>query len=217
MNGQLLLSAKNMRHVVSVEPLCNRMVIFNTNDRTFHGHPEPLNFSEDYPRTSVALYYYTRHRPLSEVARLPSVKTRYLPRHSLDIDTSPGSFRQKMGYFLRRYTPFGWRRGCGASFNKAKCFYRKPVYHRHSRIKYCLLLSRIDKKFQLNFIVKGDWFKKLGHFKSHCQKYYTKCVICSVIKIFFYHWYPLPISQHFAFHNWKCGLLNVGSTFSNSL
>ena len=102
-------------------------------------------------------------------------------------------------------------------FNEAKCFYRKPVYHRHSRIKYCLLLSRIDKKFQLNFIVKWHWFKKLSHFKSHCQKYYSKCVICSVIKIFFDHRYPLPISQHFAFHNWKCGLLNVGSTFSNSL
>jgi Rps23 Pro-64 3,4-dihydroxylase Tpa1-like proline 4-hydroxylase len=43
-----------------VAPLFNRLVIFDTHDKSFHGLPNPLNFPEDNPRRSIILYYYTK-------------------------------------------------------------------------------------------------------------------------------------------------------------
>lgn len=40
-------------------PLFNRCVVFNTDDKSFHGHPEPLTCPPDRSRRSIALYYYT--------------------------------------------------------------------------------------------------------------------------------------------------------------
>jgi hypothetical protein len=47
-------------------PIFNRMVIFNTNDYTFHGNPEPVNCPPEMSRRSIAMYYYTNGRPASE-------------------------------------------------------------------------------------------------------------------------------------------------------
>lgn len=41
-----------------VLPIFNRMAIFNTTSKSFHGHPEPLTCPEDRSRRSLALYYY---------------------------------------------------------------------------------------------------------------------------------------------------------------
>ena len=40
-------------------PIFNRMVIFNTTETSYHGHPEPLICPPDRCRKSLALYYYT--------------------------------------------------------------------------------------------------------------------------------------------------------------
>lgn len=42
-------------------PTMNTMVVFTTDDKSFHGHPEPLASPE--PRDSIALYYYTKTDP----------------------------------------------------------------------------------------------------------------------------------------------------------
>lgn len=42
-----------------IAPLFNRMVIFNTDKHSFHGHPSPLNTPQHITRKSIALYYYT--------------------------------------------------------------------------------------------------------------------------------------------------------------
>ncbi len=42
-----------------VAPLFNRLVVFNTTDTSWHGHPEPLACPEGRSRKSLALYYYT--------------------------------------------------------------------------------------------------------------------------------------------------------------
>ncbi len=44
-----------------IQPKRNRLVIFETNDKTYHGHPEPLK--ADY-RKSLILYYYTAPKPV---------------------------------------------------------------------------------------------------------------------------------------------------------
>jgi hypothetical protein len=58
--GDLEFWAGDMsRAVVRVSPIGNRMVIFTTNERSFHGHPEPLECPEGEARKSMALYYFT--------------------------------------------------------------------------------------------------------------------------------------------------------------
>lgn len=42
-----------------IAPLFNRIVIFNTDKSSFHGHPSPLNTPEHITRKSIAAYYYT--------------------------------------------------------------------------------------------------------------------------------------------------------------
>lgn len=45
--------------VKKVAPLNNRLFIFDTHDKSFHGHPEPLNCPLGTSRKSLILYYYT--------------------------------------------------------------------------------------------------------------------------------------------------------------
>lgn len=58
--GQLELWDRDMSACrVRVDPVFNRMVVFNTDDDSYHGHPEPLRCPETVQRKSLALYYYT--------------------------------------------------------------------------------------------------------------------------------------------------------------
>lgn len=50
----------------SIAPLFNRMVIFSTTDKSYHGHPHPLECPDGVTRKSIALYYYTNGRPEHE-------------------------------------------------------------------------------------------------------------------------------------------------------
>tara|TARA_R110000868_G_scaffold402008_1_gene677931 strand:- start:10137 stop:10883 length:747 start_codon:yes stop_codon:yes gene_type:complete len=62
--GHLELWNKDpLTHVKSILPSFNRAVIFNTTDDALHGHPNPLDISEDEARYSIALYYFTKDRP----------------------------------------------------------------------------------------------------------------------------------------------------------
>ena len=47
------------RCVTRIAPLFNRMVVFDTSNYSYHGHPEPLACPPDRARKSIALYYYT--------------------------------------------------------------------------------------------------------------------------------------------------------------
>jgi hypothetical protein len=49
-----------------IAPIFNRAVIFDTSNRSYHGHPEPLNCPEGHSRKSLALYYYTADYPYVE-------------------------------------------------------------------------------------------------------------------------------------------------------
>ena len=45
-----------------ISPSFNRMVIFETNEISFHGHPTPLKTPKEVSRKSLAFYYYTQTR-----------------------------------------------------------------------------------------------------------------------------------------------------------
>ena len=104
--GELVIQRLGSPERKSVEPLFNRLVIFNTNDTTLHGHPEPLRFPEDYPRTSIAMYYYSTGLEVPERRRKRATTTRYLPTRRGDIDLRAGTWRSKLGYLMRRFTRF---------------------------------------------------------------------------------------------------------------
>lgn len=54
--------------IKKIAPIHNRLVIFDTNDKSFHGLPDPLNFPEGHARRSIILYYYTKDkRPSDQV------------------------------------------------------------------------------------------------------------------------------------------------------
>jgi len=66
--GELELWDKNVKkNYRKYLPIFNRIVIFNTNDFTYHGHPEPLNIPKNISRKSIALYYYSNGRPKEEI------------------------------------------------------------------------------------------------------------------------------------------------------
>lgn len=50
---------KKYECVKKILPAFNRMIIFSTTSKSFHGHPHPLECPEDGCRMSLALYYYT--------------------------------------------------------------------------------------------------------------------------------------------------------------
>lgn len=60
--GQLELrrNARETEDRVVIEPEFNRLVVFETSEHSWHGHPEPLRCPDGVTRKSVAFYYYSR-------------------------------------------------------------------------------------------------------------------------------------------------------------
>lgn len=59
--GDLQLWSPDMKSCERrIAPIGNRMVIFTTNETSFHGHPERLACPADETRRSMALYYFQR-------------------------------------------------------------------------------------------------------------------------------------------------------------
>lgn len=57
--GELGLYDQKLNLIQRVAPIANRIIIFNTSEVSFHGHPEPLSCPKNRARKSIALYYYT--------------------------------------------------------------------------------------------------------------------------------------------------------------
>lgn len=61
--GELELWERDMsRCGQKILPLFNRAVIFNTDEDSFHGLPEPIQCPENMTRKSIALYYFTEEK-----------------------------------------------------------------------------------------------------------------------------------------------------------
>lgn len=50
----------------AIDPIGGRCVIFDTNDQSWHGHPDPLRCPRTVQRRSLALYFYTKEPPQAE-------------------------------------------------------------------------------------------------------------------------------------------------------
>ena len=75
-NGNLeFWDAKPEKKVKSISPIFNRCVIFRTDKKSFHGHPEKLNLPPNLSRKSIALYYFVK-----EDKKLKLYTTKYVGR-----------------------------------------------------------------------------------------------------------------------------------------
>ncbi len=70
-----------------IQPIFNRMVIFNVTDTAFHGHPDPLDCPENESRKSVALYYYSNGRPSDEQSQPHSTIFKRRPQDPVEAET----------------------------------------------------------------------------------------------------------------------------------
>ncbi len=75
--GALELWDTAMRNcVVKYPPSFNHAIIFNTDDKSYHGFPEPLQCPEGGTRKSLALYYYTLDDGTSTTPRSTNYRAR---------------------------------------------------------------------------------------------------------------------------------------------
>jgi hypothetical protein len=75
--GALELWDSRMRRCIAkFPPLLNQVLIFNTDEKSFHGFPEPLSCPDGVSRNSLALYYYT----IDQNSRLITRSTDYRAR-----------------------------------------------------------------------------------------------------------------------------------------
>jgi Rps23 Pro-64 3,4-dihydroxylase Tpa1-like proline 4-hydroxylase len=87
--GHLELWDRAMQHCVRrILPIFNRTVLFLTDDFSFHGHPDPLNCPEQHARKSIAMYYYTNGRPLSELQAVADHGTLFQERPQEQLPVS---------------------------------------------------------------------------------------------------------------------------------
>jgi len=85
--GELELWSPDMQRCETVvAPVGNRMLLFTTDETSYHGHPEPLRFPDGVARQSLALYYFTEEiDPLAK---------------STDYRARPGDGARKYGIYL---------------------------------------------------------------------------------------------------------------------
>lgn len=69
------------RRIEKIVPTCNRAVLFETNEVSFHGHPEVVRTAGRTARKSLAAYYYTHGR--DDVSRVAPHSTIYVNTHGL--------------------------------------------------------------------------------------------------------------------------------------
>lgn len=66
--GHLELWDTEMKEkVISISPIYNRCVIFNTTHNSYHGQPGAVNCPENMSRRSIALYYYSLPDNISDL------------------------------------------------------------------------------------------------------------------------------------------------------
>lgn len=95
--GHLQLWDEGVQHCVQkIAPIGNRLVVFNTNEVSWHGHPVPLACPPGVSRRSIALYYYSNGRPELEAAE----------NHTTRFQAAPGEhFPLTARDFLHGITP----------------------------------------------------------------------------------------------------------------
>ena len=73
-------------------PIFNRMALFSTSERSYHGHSKPLTCPEGWTRKSIAVYYYTNGRPEDE--KVDAHSTTFIKRPDEEEDEKIAQLRE---------------------------------------------------------------------------------------------------------------------------
>lgn len=119
-NGELELWDKHMKFCgKKILPVFNRMVIFSTNDFSNHGHPEPIECPKDISRKSIALYYFSKGRPASELNNNNiKNKTYFKNRNGFDDDTI--DVKENIKNYLRKLKFYQYLKNLERKFLRKK-------------------------------------------------------------------------------------------------
>ena len=96
--GHFQLWDKEMKTCVKkILPQFNTLAMFSTTSQSYHGHPDPLTCPDDRSRKSLALYYYTNGRPLTEEVEAKKHSTLFQERKGIDNaeDFNPNKAKPK--------------------------------------------------------------------------------------------------------------------------
>jgi hypothetical protein len=102
--GNLELWSRDMsKKEQDVAPVFNRCVVFNTDETSYHGHPDPLTTPEGVFRRSIALYYYTASRQIYN--EVPNLSTMYRARPGENAATRREARSLRFDEHLRQWVP----------------------------------------------------------------------------------------------------------------
>lgn len=92
--------------IAKYPPLLNEVLIFDTNEKSFHGFPEPLTCPEGASRKSLALYYYT----IDSDAKPDTRSTNYRARPNDGVRKSALIWldKQAVHYYSKAKARFGF-------------------------------------------------------------------------------------------------------------
>ena len=101
--GDLELWDKEMKFCgKKIAPTFNKMVIFSTNDFSNHGHPEPIKCPKNVSRKSIALYYFSKGRPASELDN-DNIKNKTYFKNRKGFDNETNNKSEKVKNYLRKF------------------------------------------------------------------------------------------------------------------
>ena len=92
--------------VAKYPPLLNHALIFNTNEKSLHGFPEPLACPQGASRKSVALYYYTIEQGSQSTPRSTNYRAR--PGDSIGQSAMIWLDKQAVNLYSRAKARFGF-------------------------------------------------------------------------------------------------------------
>lgn len=105
--GAIELWDDKMQHCVAkYPPLFNQALIFNTDEKSFHGFPERLTCPDNVSRKSLALYYYTVETDGKPVARSTNYRAR--PGDGIGKATLIWLDKQAVDLYSRAKARFGF-------------------------------------------------------------------------------------------------------------
>ena len=97
--GSLELWDKEMKKCEKkITPTFNKVVIFNTNDFSYHGNPKKISHPQKVSRKSIALYYYSYGRPNTDLKNDISHNTVFMKRPNTK-DKASNQFKKLFGKF----------------------------------------------------------------------------------------------------------------------
>ena len=85
-----------------ISPNFNKLVIFSTNDFSNHGHPDPINCPDNFSRKSIALYYFSKGRPVSDLNNKNFKNKTYFKNRDGFINETYNQ-NEKIRNFLRKF------------------------------------------------------------------------------------------------------------------